>query len=340
MSEADTSKTPVQVDLLDTDIPDALYCQYKGQIGAQGTFLFLDLEDGQFTADYEAEIGGAWPANVYHGRAIRFPFPIVPTAAAANDILNEAAPIAQRILDGAEIEWDGNNMVGRLNEDADQAAEELNALAEGWEGPTVEVYDAGDWFSEGDKPAVTASTTEDELNAIAEEVRTESQSMVSSEGNCMVIEGLDEWLHTYREEQRQELREELSEVVERLENDTERRNALIVQLASWKDSSRSIAEYAGISHTGVQKIVDKAQAAARNSNLSAYDVIEVTSDHTDYEPADVGKIAVQEGGEWLTFADDTAAAVAYLTERAGRPVKLTGAVNYFAGRRWTVHQDD
>ena len=72
------------------------------------------------------------------------------------------------------------------------------------------------------------------------------------------------------------------------------------------------------------------------ATTNLYDVIEVTSDHDDYPAEDLGKIAVQYGGQWIAFAEDLDAAAALIAARTGRTVRLDPADNYFSGRRWTV----
>jgi hypothetical protein len=104
--------------------PDALLHIYPGQNGAQDCFIELDLRDGAMTANYNGEIGNAIPSTVYHGVVRRYPIPVLQPAT-ANALMERIAPLAQRVLDGAEIVWDGSNHVARLNADARRAEDEI-----------------------------------------------------------------------------------------------------------------------------------------------------------------------------------------------------------------------
>lgn len=71
-------------------------------------------------------------------------------------------------------------------------------------------------------------------------------------------------------------------------------------------------------------------------NVDSLDVIEVADNNNDYDPAEIGRFAVQQDGECLATLDTAEAAEIYLAGLTGRVVKLVPAVNYFNGRRWIV----
>lgn len=101
-----------------------LLCHYSSEHRPQPCVLWLDLEDGEMSARYNPEIGNGIPMSVHLGRTRWVEIPLL-TTAAANALLEEVAPLAERILAGSRIEWDGNNNRGYLDEDADAALEEL-----------------------------------------------------------------------------------------------------------------------------------------------------------------------------------------------------------------------
>lgn len=247
----------ITVEIVPIDTPDELYCRYHGQFEPQKVYLTLDLENAQLSATYDPHTNGTNEA-VYHGRDLWIRISGIPTDKGANELLTDALPLAKRILAGATIEHDGSNWRGYLNKDAQDAEYELATLAEEYDGPGVEIYDAGDWFAEGDKPAITADSTDEDLVRISQEIASEAAWIGEGEnGGYWIIDGLDEWLEEYREEKRQELRDELEETAERIETDTERRNELIKQLIGWKskeDSTRAVANLAGMTHTRVIQI--------------------------------------------------------------------------------------
>ena len=146
-----------------------LYCHYRGQTQIQPCFIELDLEDGTLSADYDGEIGGAVPFSVWHRRAIRWGIPLM-TADAVNGLMETILPLAQRVFDGAEIEWDGSNLVGVYNDDADAAIEEIERICGAEEGD-LEVWEASEWLSAAeDELGVTADMDDDALNELADEL--------------------------------------------------------------------------------------------------------------------------------------------------------------------------
>ncbi|MFJ5635089.1 hypothetical protein ACIQF5_20930 [Streptomyces goshikiensis] len=181
--------------------PDALHRQYHGQNEPQPAYIELGLEDGIFLADYDA--GGGTPGSVRAGIDQRWTIPVL-TQKAANELLAELAPVAQRVLDGSDVQWDGNNRVGRiLTEDAQQAYETIAARCEG-----IETYDGnpmllsvwsvdtiGDVWSAGEA-GITAQTTDGELEAI--ESRLTEEFRDGQDLDFVVINGLTEYLRGLR----------------------------------------------------------------------------------------------------------------------------------------------
>lgn len=181
---------------------DALYCQYERQTEPQPCYIELDCQTGTLHASYNAEIGNAIPFSVYHGHDRRYGIPCL-TADAANELMEEILPLAQRVVDGYSRHWDGNNHVARMTDDADAAEQEIediiNALSVD-ETNGVTGRSAGDWMSGGDCP-VTADMTDDELEAIASQLDDEAAE------HHVVLSDTIEWLT----ERRQSLREEEDE---------------------------------------------------------------------------------------------------------------------------------
>ena len=154
---------------------DALHCNYQGQTERQGCYIELDCQTGLLTATYNAEIGNAIPFSVYHGHDRRWGIPCL-IADAANDLLDEISPLAQRVLDGYTSEWDGNNHVARLSDDAQAAEDEIERLIDDLrvdETNGISDADAGEWLTETD-PAITAQTTDEEIAALAEQAEQDA----------------------------------------------------------------------------------------------------------------------------------------------------------------------
>lgn len=249
--------------------PDELHCHYGGRHETQDCYLALDLEDGELTCAYNPEIGSGIPKSVWAGRAIRWTIPCL-TDAAANMLMAKAQGYAQQIVDDTEIEWDGDDYVGRPGPDAAFAAEQIADLCipDNW-GPETLVaeYDAGDWYhNEGTADAVarlglTADTTDQQIDDMANAEVEEAKALDGNDG-YVILTGVEDWLIETRRELREQLCDALEAVAEQLAELTGKRNTLIRHIGEWKDadgdavySTRTVGDLAGLSHTHVQRIL-------------------------------------------------------------------------------------
>ncbi|MFD0269582.1 hypothetical protein ACFVGY_23900 [Streptomyces sp. NPDC127106] len=185
--------------------PDELHARFQGQSEAQPAYVELGLEDGILLASYSAEVGNGVSASVYHGIDRRWSIPVL-TQDAGNRLLGELAPLAQRVLDGSEILWDGNNRVGRVvTEDAEAAYDEITERCEGIEDhdgnedllPIWSTDSIGDLW-DAEEAGVTAHTTDEELDGIEERLTEEFRDGQGLE--FVVIEGLDNYLKQLRDD--------------------------------------------------------------------------------------------------------------------------------------------
>lgn len=161
-----------------TETTNDLHHRYHGQTSACPAHVELDCETGALSAsvDYDPS---ATPMRCWHRLAIRWTVATL-TADAANALLSEVEPLAQRVVDGYTREWDGQNFVGRYTDDAREAIEAIEALctaAGDDESNVIGDVDAGDFFASLPRdPAaraevlgITAETDDDRIMAIAEE---------------------------------------------------------------------------------------------------------------------------------------------------------------------------
>lgn len=125
---------------------DALLCVYPRQVDPQSCYIWLDVQTGSASATYNAEVGNAVPARQYHGLVRTFGIPLL-RGDTCNALLEELRPLLQRVLDGAEVVWDGNNHVGRLSEDAQAAEIEIEAQCEALDSD-LHWASADDWMYE------------------------------------------------------------------------------------------------------------------------------------------------------------------------------------------------
>jgi hypothetical protein len=250
--------TEVKIDQLDEADPTQLYQWYPTQSGPQEALVTLDLDTGELGVRYNPEIGNAVPMSVHHGRTLWWTLPAIPTTAGANQLLDGLLPLAQQVVDGAEIVWDGQNNVGRLDSDASAAAEELAdavAAVSEYDYPMVEPVDAGDWYGSDDHTCVTADTSDGGIEDLAEEHRRQADA--TSPGGHVVLRGAVEYLTEVRDRLRDEVRAELTEVAEEYRQAKARRDDLVCRAAGWGDSTRAIGQLVGLSHTGVRLLINR-----------------------------------------------------------------------------------
>lgn len=127
-----------------------LYCRYPQQTNAQPAYVEMD-EDGNVSADYSGEIGNAVPMAVWHKRTLRWAVSSSVRGDELADLLerDDVVALLERVYLGHSVEWDGNNHVGRLDDDAQTASEALDTIFgeepnSGNDGSGV--WDVGDWI--------------------------------------------------------------------------------------------------------------------------------------------------------------------------------------------------
>jgi hypothetical protein len=186
---------------LDNDTPaNALAHQYTGQLRPQGVYIEMD-DDGDVTVGWNGEIGTAVPMPVWHRRWLRWTFPVIPTVDAANHLLDACAGWLQRVHDGHSIRWDGSNHVGALTEDANAADDAIQHHLDTYpwdETDTVQIWDAADWLDGHDGFGITAATTDEELETIADRLVDEALCGVGDFG-CVQLREAYGYLADLRE---------------------------------------------------------------------------------------------------------------------------------------------
>lgn len=259
------------VTIVPVDEPDELYHHYDGQTEQQDCYLSLDIENGQMWCHYDPEIGGAVPASVYHDRVLRWPIPCL-NSTAANALMDEVKPLAERVLAGASIVWNGNNNVGRLDADAVDAdariAELTDPAADRWtDDDQVSTFEAWDWFdSEGRDIAretlrdlgLSADTTDDELDQVVQRAEEQARAHYPD----VVLRHADKYIREVRQELRDEVADRLRDLCVKIAADLRERDELTVRLHGWGQSLRALGEIIDRSHTKVSRIIADAATAA------------------------------------------------------------------------------
>lgn len=147
-----------------------LYCQYGGQNTAQDAFLEIDCDKKEISFSYDHEVGNAVPVDVWNHRTIRIGI----NNCVSSDLLDEIVEdeefvgLVNAILSGYECVYNGNNYVGRFDNNANEAIENLESYFEWYEdcGQLTEVYEADDWLNDILKPLDTNGNRCDWTDAV------------------------------------------------------------------------------------------------------------------------------------------------------------------------------
>ncbi|MFE2528758.1 hypothetical protein ACFXEL_31565 [Streptomyces sp. NPDC059382] len=204
----------MSIRIIDCTSPTELFRHYDGQSEAQPAYIELDLPNGLLLADYNAVIGNAVPPTVRNGQDRRYTIPVL-TADAANRVMKEIAPLADRILADWEEVWDGNNTVVRLGEDARAAEDEIEAKL-GLSHPYDQAFEEKDLIGQWDVDAVlngleaeeydiTADTGDERLCEIEAEILASmagggDSSVEDDDSPVIVCAGLEARLRRLRED--------------------------------------------------------------------------------------------------------------------------------------------
>ena len=189
------TKTKITIDYVSTDTLHPLYVQYDGQVTAQPSYVEIDLESGNLSADYSGEVGSGVPERVWDGDVVRFDVAPDLTAAEINQLLQEIAPFAQEWIDVWDVDLGEFRKVGAQQETYLHVTYKIERLCEERRTESGGIWDAGDWASGSthDDIGLDHDSTDADLDKIAEDLR----GIAIDDG--VTLENLDEYLIDQRE---------------------------------------------------------------------------------------------------------------------------------------------
>jgi len=191
-----------------------LYHKYPQQTNPQGAYIEIDCENESVRAYWNGEIGNAIPFSVYHGHDRRYGVPGTLHGMAITRLFEdpEFVALCQRIVDGYESHWDGNNHVARLDDDAREAEQELESMLERYfdEEDNVQVWDVREYLYEERSREINAETSDD---ALAKWV-ADSEN-ISDNDNAIIDGDVEDFANEHRYEKRTE------KIEQRLDDDYE-----------------------------------------------------------------------------------------------------------------------
>lgn len=191
----------VTIERVPDDKPDYLYDSTDATTGPRPVYLMVDAD--RRTMSMESRDADAWTSgDVWDRRTWEIKLDSVPTARAANELMEHLLPAVGTFVGGVDIEWNGSDHKGMLNEDAEAAWADITGIVRQFDGVIVEGRLADDWFDDSDRPTVSATATDAELVELATELAAEHGELLDN-GNYLVITDLDAYLKERREEMRQ-----------------------------------------------------------------------------------------------------------------------------------------
>lgn len=255
--------TVTGVEIRPVEEPAALYKRYPGEHQPQPVALRLDLEHGVLDCDYAGAVG-AIQAREHNRVVLTTEIPPL-TAAYANALMEEVAPIAERVMAGATVEAVDGDERGRLTEAASAAWDELVAVAVAWASDpgteTVGEVNAREWLeAPSDVPHLGAATTDEQLATMVADLEAQIARTVPG---VVVVTHAEEALRATREQLRAQAKAAVEAARDRVEEIKARHRRELADVVQLRDSavaaaefepSRVVAPWAGISHSAVADI--------------------------------------------------------------------------------------
>ena len=179
---------------------DGMVRRYAGQEESQPGHISLYLPTATLTASYDANTGGT-PVDVAYGFDRRYDTPLL-AGSAANRLMSEILPLAQRIVDDYTSEWDGKNTVAVLGPDAEAAEAELIEYLDDAIKKTdiVSEWDIDEPFDFVGDYGLTATTTDERLEEIAEKITARMASCNPTPATFTIVHGIEDALLRARDE--------------------------------------------------------------------------------------------------------------------------------------------
>ena len=152
-----------------------VYTKYDSEFQPQPAYIRMD-EDGEIDAWVNGEIGNAVPASIWHGRTLTWRVPSNVRGDALLAFVKEHQPLFERVYLGHEVDWDGRNHVGTLDEDAQEASEAIVAEAGSLYDETIDVCSMAEWTrAQGNNKLVDLWPADKSLQAAAEEAEASAR---------------------------------------------------------------------------------------------------------------------------------------------------------------------
>jgi hypothetical protein len=193
-----TRPTLLTINLPDATVPAPLYRRYTGEFHPQRAYIELDLRDGEVTASHDPNIGGGstWLQRFGVMRTYKVPAEI--TGAALHRYVEKITPMLERVSAGSEVYTDdAGDECGRLDDDAIAAEKEIDEVLSRVDSvdECAPIAESKNYLGSVDDCGVTASTTDEELDAKTHELATQA----ATDGVCLDVDEVFEVLRYWRD---------------------------------------------------------------------------------------------------------------------------------------------
>lgn len=168
-----------------------LHHQYDGDFEPLPAYIEIDPEDDELSAGIGEE--QCTPIYVCLGKSYRVSVSAELTHDEVVALMDEIKPLAEKVAEGHSTEWDGSNIVGKLDACAEKALLKIEKICDDRETTSGGVWDAGDYFNGFDPEEVTAETTDEEIPKI---VAVYEKQAASAE---ITLDGLEEYITDIRD---------------------------------------------------------------------------------------------------------------------------------------------
>jgi hypothetical protein len=130
------------------------------------------------------------PEDVWHRRTLRFGVNGNPDPDALAKLLADdgaASRLIGRVIAGHRVEWDGSNNVGRLSDDAQDAADTLGDTLAGVPQSSLAAWDAGEWLLSSMSHARVLESVELDVDASEEQIAAVAARLVQEARRDKVV---------------------------------------------------------------------------------------------------------------------------------------------------------
>ena len=139
---------------------------YQKNVGGK-SFTALRLDPEKRTVEvFQDYNDGNTPADVWHNRVLYTRLEDLDASSLEQYITEDPENLMQTICDNHSVEWDGNNMIGRMTETGHDAWERLVAQINALPESDLVYMSVEEWYS--DTSEITADTTDEEIDEYAQ----------------------------------------------------------------------------------------------------------------------------------------------------------------------------